>query len=305
MTISLSQATEKFFDARRAARYSEHTLTDYKNTFRKFEKIIGGDTPVNSISTDEIVKFMGSEDVMLVSKKTALNYHTGLSSLWQWAVEQGYCDINIVRLVKPPRPEKRDIIPYTQTEVKRLLFAANNSRLPERDYAIVLTLLDTGIRASELGNINIKEIYVEERQILVFGKGDKERRLRVSQGTMNSLMQYLRWRGCVDIYRCRKQYLFLGKMNQKITRHTLRLLCNRLELRSNVAHVHPHKFRHTFAIEFLRNGGNIFTLQKLLGHTTLDMVKRYLAIAQSDIDRDHDKASPVKNWHLGKQLPNT
>ncbi len=300
--ISLSQATEGFFASCRAARYSEHTLTDYKNTFRKFEKIVAGDTLVNSIGVDEIVRFMGSPDVMRVSKKTALNYHTGLSSLWRWSVEKGYCETNIVRLVKAPRPEQRDIIPYTQNEVRKLLNAANNSRLPERDFAIVLTLLDTGMRASELCDIKIKKVYFEERQILVLGKGGKERRLRVSQDTIGIIRHYLNSRGCSKLSTCREQYLFLGSSNKKITRHTLRLLCNRLEVRANVAHVYAHKFRHTFAIEFLRNGGNIFTLQKLLGHTTLDMVKRYLAIVQSDIDRDHDVASPVKNWHLVKHL---
>ena len=300
--MKLSQATEGFFASCRAARYSEHTLTDYKNTFKKFEKVVAGDTPVNNISVDEIVRFMGSPEVLQVSKKTALNYHTGLSSLWRWSVERGYCEVNIVRLVKAPRPERRDIIPYTQNELRKLLNAANNSNLPERDFAIVLVLLDTGMRASELGDIKIKKVYFEERQILVFGKGGKERRLRVSQDTIEIVRHYLKWRGCSKFSVCREQYLFLGNSNKKINRNTLRLLCNRLEIRSNVAHVYPHKFRHTFAIEFLRNGGNIFTLQKLLGHTTLDMVKRYLAIAQSDIDRDHDKASPVKNWHLVKHL---
>ena len=300
--MDLSQATESFFASCRAARYSEHTLIDYKNTFRKFEKVVAGNTPVNNISVDEIVKFMGSPEVMQVSKKTALNYHTGLSSLWRWSVEKGYCETNIVRLVKAPRPEQRDIVPYTRREIEKLLGAANSSNLPERDFAIVLVLLDTGIRASELGDVKIKKVYIEERQILVLGKGGKERRLRVSQDTINVIVHYLNWRGCSKLSAYREKYLFLGNSNKKITRHTLRQLCDRLEVRANVANVYPHKFRHTFAIEFLRNGGNIFTLQKLLGHTTLDMVKRYLAIVQSDIDRDHDKASPVKNWHLVKQL---
>jgi site-specific recombinase XerD len=72
----------------------------------------------------------------------------------------------------------------------------------------------------------------------------------------------------------------------------------RLGKRAGVDDTHPHRFRHTFAITFLRNGGDPYSLQAILGHTTMDMVKTYLNIAQVDLDAAHKRASPVEGWKL-------
>lgn len=73
---------------------------------------------------------------------------------------------------------------------------------------------------------------------------------------------------------------------------------NRFKLKSNAFRQIHHWFRHTFAINFLRNGGNVYELQMALGHTTMEMVRTYLALAETDLQRAHEVASPVTHWHL-------
>jgi integrase/recombinase XerD len=92
--------------------------------------------------------------------------------------------------------------------------------------------------------------------------------------------------------------LFIGRNDRRMNPTSLRLLLTRMGKRAGVPDCHPHRMRHTFALEFLRGGGDVFSLQKLLGHSTLDMVRNYVAIAQVDVQNAHRRASPVDRWRL-------
>lgn len=293
--LTLSNAIEMYFVAKRAQRLSEHTLSDYDNTFRKFLSFLGKDCGVDEITPSIIASFLASAKD--VSKKTVLNYHTGLSSLWNFMVENSLTEKNIVRVVKPPRPDEKQISPLTRQELMALLKMAKDTQFPIRNRVIILLLLDCGLRASELCSLKVKDVDLINRQILIKGKGGKERKIPFCQTTQEALQAYFKTRKLSNT-RDRYSVVFVSANGNVISRRVLLQLLVKIGIRAGVLNCHTHRFRHTFAIQFLRNEGNIYTLQVLLGHTQLDMVKRYLAIAQTDLDRDHEKASPVKGWGL-------
>ena len=120
MNISLSKVIDGYFLAANARRLSEATLRDYANTFRKFESHLGKDPPMGDITAEHIRGFLAAQDV---SKKSLLNYHIGLSALWTWAVKEDLVSEHVVRKVRRPRPEKKAIQPYRESEIKAMLGA--------------------------------------------------------------------------------------------------------------------------------------------------------------------------------------
>lgn len=290
-----------------ARHLSQNTIDDYSRTLRKFAAFLGDDLYVHEITVRDIERFLFSNKKL--SNKTILNYYIGLSSLWTWLIAEEIVPENIVRKLKPPKPEKKEVIPLNEQEVKAIMSVLNRSKIYirqgqsvdhslgsyERNRAIILLMLDTGVRASELCDLKIEDVDNRNNRIFVRqGKGMKERLLPFSPRTGQMIWRYLATRERSDP----TDPLFVGRLNRPVTRTKLAEMFRGIGKRAGVANVHPHRFRHTFAIQYLRNGGNAYTLQAMLGHSTLETVKIYLRLAQIDVDMVHRKASPVDNWRL-------
>ncbi len=286
--VPIKKVTEDFINARRVERLSERTLEDYGLTLRRFVSFVGPDTPFSQIGTSQVRGFMGS--LTQLSNKSLLNVYAGLSSLWTWATKEGLAGEHIMRRVTPPKPEERIIHPLTEREFRKLLGSLSSDKL--RDRALLLFLLDTGVRATELSELKICDL--QDGHVRVFGKGAKEREIPLSRRVYKALSDYLAQRGKLSP----KSPLFAVPEGGPISRYALRKLVVRIANRAGVSDVHPHRFRHTFALLYLRNGGDAISLQKLLGHSTLDMVKKYVELADDDIQEIHRRASPVENWGL-------
>lgn len=307
--ISLSQAIFGFKLAAQARHLSPHTLADYLNTLHKFQDFMGSDIAISKIATANLEGFLAKHAPRL-SKKTLLNYHTGLSAFYTWLVAEGIYPYHLMHAVERPRPEIRTIQTIPVAHVRAMFSAIERSKgysrrgskvgsnlLPfaQRNRLILLLLLDTGLRASELCGLRMNAIDLEQNRLKVFGKGDKERYVYISPRTGQSIWRYLAEK---RLDPRSDAFLLSTRDNRPMDRNNLRHLLGRICIRAGVPVYTPHDFRHTFATEYLRNHANIYALQETLGHTTLDMVKKYLAISQQDLSSTHKLASPVEKWGL-------
>jgi integrase/recombinase XerD len=306
--MKLSEAIAGYWLANRG-RLSKNTQRNYDYVLRRLCSSLG-DTDIGDITPADIRKHLEDiEHSRGLSKRSLSDTWIVLSSLWTWAAKELGVP-QVVRSVPRPRYDQQPIIPLTLEEVQALVSAAEwgapwvtrrgkqaRSKRPtaKRDKAIILVLLDTGVRASELCDLQIRDYEPDSGQLYVrHGKGNKRRVVYLGQRARLHL-----WRYMADRMNTRPaDPLFASRTNTRLDRTNLRHMLNAIAAQAKVNNVHPHRFRHTFAITFLRNGGNTFALQKLLGHSELSTVLKYVRLAETDIRQAQAAASVVDNWRL-------
>lgn len=220
-----------------------------------------------------------------------------LRAWFNWMEDEEYVDKNPMRKVKTPKEHQRLIEPLEADEIKRLLKAIDGTTITAyRNRAIVLTLLDCGLRVSELCAMDVEDVDLKSGWLRVReGKGWKERKVPIGGTLRRALWQYSTVRpnplgG--------NQRFFLTDQGWPLPAERIRKVMIHFGRKAKVENVHPHRFRHTFALHFLRNGGDPLTLRMLMGHTTLVMVNRYVHLAAVDLKAVHTKASPADHLRL-------
>ena len=297
-TPHVSRVVEGFLLAKAAEGLSQNTLRDYEVHLRRLIER-GNGACLHEISSTDINQFFhwlrfeflitrrGNQPIepRPLSPKTVRNAWAALSSFWKWACVE--FDIPSPFRVPAPKAVTRAIEPLTKGEIWSLLAATVN----KRDRALVLTLLDSGARVSELCHANIGDLDLKTGQLwLTKTKNSRPRPTYVGTTARKSLWSYLAVRDSDS-----DAPLFESR-SRRMNRNSVRLVLTRLGKRAEVSQVHPHRLRHTFAICYLRNAGDVFTLQQLLGHSDLNMVRRYLHLAQSDLAEAHRRASPADKF---------
>jgi site-specific recombinase XerD len=198
---------------------------------------------------------------------------------------------NPIKKVRAPKVPLEILEPVKSDEAIKLLAVCNiKSLLGLRDCAIILTLMDTGVRASELLALTRKDLDLRSGKIVIRkGKGGKFRIVFISEKTQQVIKRYLEERSDFS------SYLWITKINSQLQYSGLRQIIRRRAKDANIEPPSLHSFRRFFALQMLRSGVDIFSLQRLMGHSDIQILRRYLQQTEQDIRSAHELGGPVNN----------
>ena len=282
---SISEATnydylEMFIAAKKIEGCSDRTVAYYKVTVEHLLKCI--DTPIRKITTDEIRSYLAKyQEKSGCSKTTVDNIRRNISSFFSWLEEEDY-------ILKSPmkRIHKiKTVQPVKETISDELIERLRDACLCKRDLAMVDLLYSTGIRVGELVRLNIDDISFEERECVVFGKGDKERKVYFDAKAKLHLQDYLKERNDDNP----ALFVTLDAPHQRLKISGVEIRIRRLGRSINAEKIHPHKFRRTMATRAIDKGMPIEQVQKILGHSQIDTTMQYAMVNQSNVKNAHRK----------------
>lgn len=278
--ISNDEYLRLFLDAKRIEGCSERTIQYYNVTVvRMLQKI---ETPVRKISTEEIRKYLVDyQKINDCSKVTVDNVRRNISSFFSWLEEEDYIlksPMRRIHKIKTKQPVK-EIISDEAIELLR-----DHCQCP-RDLAMIDLLYSTGIRVGELVNLNISDIDFEARECIVFGKGDKERKVYFDAKAKLHLLNYLHKRDDDNP----ALFVTLDAPHERLKISGVEVRIRTLGRKLNMGKIHPHKFRRTMATRAIDKGMPIEQVQKLLGHSQIDTTMQYAIVNQTNVKTSHQK----------------
>lgn len=284
---------KQFIFFKKAQGLADRTIKDYNVTFTLFEKYYTKD-----MMELQALKQSLLEMFVPLSKGSPATFnrpYSNLSCFFNWAVTNEYMEKNPLKMtgLKKKRDEGK-IRNIPEDIIKKVLESIDiNTYIGLRDYTLILLTLDTGIRPSEACGVELRDLDLEHSELTIRKEVAKTRVKRVlplSYQTTEIFRKFTSIRNSDW-----NNYIFLTIDGEQFSTNAWEF---RTQYYSDKVGYYftPYDFRHTFAILYLKNGGNVFALQKLLGHKDLTMTKRYVNFAQSDIVEQHISASPVNRF---------
>jgi site-specific recombinase XerD len=304
--VTLSEALKAFLIQKEVDGRSKRTIGFYEG---KIEMFIGfvGDKPVKDLTIQDGQNFVLRQasrpryeghkfkkpQTEPMSRPTLRGYVRAIKVWASYLFDEGYTKTNVFAKIRLPKDTQRVVDVLSEDEIKRLFEGVNpNTFHGARMFAILSLLLDTGMRVGELERIAFDDIDFRQSRVKVTGKGDKERLVPFGVTTSKAI---LRW---YNQHREEDGDKRLFQTNQ----HNINGSMKRLGIKVGIPRLHPHLTRHTFAVRWLRGGGDVFALQQVLGHSDISVTRVYISLAQVDIENQHRSLSPIDRLGIGRRI---
>ena len=267
-----------FIDAKQIEGCSERTLQYYRVTI---EHMLGSiETPIRKITTDEIRGYLVDyQKVNNCSKVTVDNVRRNMSSFFSWLEEEDYILKSPMRRIHKIKTKQ----PVKETITDEMIEKLRDNCACVRDLAMIDLLYSTGIRVGELVGLNISDIDFEERECIVFGKGDKERRVYFDAKAKLHLQEYIESRTDDNP----ALFVTLDAPHARLKISGVEIRVRELGRKLNIDKIHPHKFRRTMATRAIDKGMPIEQVQKILGHSQIDTTMQYAIVNQNNVKVSH------------------
>lgn len=269
-----------FLDAKKIEGCSERTIQYYRVTVERLLQTV--DTPLRKMTTEEIRRYLVDyQKINNCGKVTIDNVRRNISSFFSWLEEEDYIlksPMRRIHKIKTKQPVKETI---SDEAIERL---RDNCKCV-RDLAMIDLLYSTGIRVGELVNLNRSEIDFEARECIVFGKGDKERRVYFDAKAKLHLQDYLRSRTDTNP----ALFVTLDAPFDRLKISGVEIRLRELGRALHLDKIHPHKFRRTMATRAIDKGMPIEQVQKILGHSQIDTTMQYAIVNQNNVKTSHQK----------------
>ena len=283
--------------------YSNYTIVSYRNdliqffNYLKLYRILKDDK-IEYVDRSVMRKYIVYLKKSDYSARSISRKISTVRSFFKFCLREGIIKINpTINLITPKIDKKLPYFLYLQ-EVNKLIEAPlKNTIFGIRDRAILELLYGTGIRVGELVNLNIRNIDLYEKTIIVFGKGSKERILPLGNPSIRAIQEYLTSRNLFEkkifVNKNDLEALFLNRLGGRLTTRSIRrIIIKYMKMASLNKKISPHVLRHSFATHLLEGGADLRSVQELLGHKSLSTTQIYTHITKERLKTIYKKSHP-------------
>lgn len=302
----LKFAFQDFLDEKELQNLSSKTISGYRILFRDFNgfMVSQGVVDINDITTSIIKKYLAYCRKERRNNPVSINTKLkNLKAFFNHLYEQEYIEKNPCDKIQYLTTDTK-IEVFTDSQIRQMLNYYRRQKNSDRQFAayrnhtIITILLATGIRRGELCNLKWSDVDMVNKLMSLYGKSRRQETIPITSRVIQELLEYKLFLEHTFNDLC--DYVFVNRYNKKLTVNAVNNIFQRLAKKMNFTSVRlsAHTFRHTFAHRYLTNGGDVFSLQRILRHKKLSMTEKYLALWGQQLAEQNDKYNPLNNLDL-------